>query len=96
VENHHVSHQSRYRSTRQFKKRSSDGISICTASTQKEIEGGKRLVQEKSRKQQRAKWSILGQIQRCIRVQQRKIQRPEAQQEDNSVGKRRKPHKKHK
>jgi hypothetical protein len=33
------------------KKRSSDGVSIRTASTQKEIEGGKRRVQEKSRKQ---------------------------------------------
>jgi hypothetical protein len=59
VENHHVSHQSRHGSTRQFKKRSSNGVSICTASTQKEIEGGKRRVQEKSRKQQRVKWSIL-------------------------------------
>jgi hypothetical protein len=42
VENHHVSHQSRHGSTRQFKKRSSDRVSIHTASTQKEIEGGKR------------------------------------------------------
>jgi hypothetical protein len=42
VENHHVSHQSWHGSTRQFKKRSSDGVSIRTASTQKEIEGGKR------------------------------------------------------
>jgi hypothetical protein len=33
VENHHVSHQSRHGSTRQFKKRSSDGVSIRTAST---------------------------------------------------------------
>jgi hypothetical protein len=44
VENHHVSHQSRDGSTHQFRKRSSDGVSIRTASTQKEIEGGKRRV----------------------------------------------------
>jgi hypothetical protein len=43
-----------------FKKRSSDGVSIRTAPTQKEVEGGKRQVYEKSRKQQRIKWSILG------------------------------------
>jgi hypothetical protein len=42
VKNHHVSHQSWYGSTHQFKKRSSDGVSIHIASTQKEIEGGKR------------------------------------------------------
>jgi hypothetical protein len=60
VENHHVSHQSHHGSTCQFKKRSSDGVSIRTALTQKEIEGGKRQVQEKSKKQQRVKQSILG------------------------------------
>jgi hypothetical protein len=62
VENHHVSHQSQHGSTHQFKKRSSDGVSIRTISTQKEIEEGKKRVQEKSRKQQRVKWSILGRI----------------------------------
>jgi hypothetical protein len=41
VENHHVSHQSWHGSTRQFKKRSSDGVSVCPALTQKEVEGGK-------------------------------------------------------
>jgi hypothetical protein len=55
VENHHVSHQSRHGSTRRFKKRSSDGVSIRTAPTQKEVEGGKRHVYEKPRKQQRIK-----------------------------------------
>jgi hypothetical protein len=33
MENHHVSHQSRHRSTHQFKQTSSDGISIRTADT---------------------------------------------------------------
>jgi hypothetical protein len=40
--NYHVSYQSWHRSTRQFKKRSSDGISVCPASTQKQAMGGKR------------------------------------------------------
>jgi hypothetical protein len=62
----------------------------------KKLRKEKRRVQEKSRKQQSIKWSILGQIQRRIRVQQRKAQRPEAQQDNNSMGKRRKPHKKQK
>jgi hypothetical protein len=39
VENYHVSYQSWHGSTCQFKKRSSDGISVCPASTQKEAEG---------------------------------------------------------
>jgi hypothetical protein len=51
VENHHVSNQSWYGSTRQFKKRSSDGVPVGPASIQKEAEGGKRRVQKKSRKQ---------------------------------------------
>jgi hypothetical protein len=38
VENHHVSHQSRHGSTRRFKERSSDGISIRVAPAQKEVE----------------------------------------------------------
>jgi hypothetical protein len=41
VENHHVSHQLWFGSTRQFKKRSSNGVSLCPASTQKEVEGEK-------------------------------------------------------
>jgi hypothetical protein len=49
VENHHVSHQSRHGSTHRFKKRSSDGISICAAPAQKEVKGGKRHVFEKPR-----------------------------------------------
>jgi hypothetical protein len=51
VENHHVSYQSWYGSTHQFKKRSFDGVLVCPASTQKEVEGGKRQYQEKSKKQ---------------------------------------------
>jgi hypothetical protein len=42
VENHHVSHQPRHRGTRQFKKGSLDGISVCPASAQKETTGGKK------------------------------------------------------
>jgi hypothetical protein len=41
VENHHVSYQLRYRSIRQFKKRSSNEVLVCLASTQKEAKGGK-------------------------------------------------------
>jgi hypothetical protein len=44
VENYHVSYQSWYRGTHQLKKRSSDGVSVCPASTQKEAEGGKRQI----------------------------------------------------
>jgi hypothetical protein len=43
-----------------LKERSSDGVSVCPASTQKEAKGGKRQYKEKSRKQQCVKWSILG------------------------------------
>jgi hypothetical protein len=42
VENYHVSYQPRDRSTRQFKKGSFNGISICIASTQEKVEEGKR------------------------------------------------------
>jgi hypothetical protein len=49
VENHHVSHQSWHRSTRGFKERSSDGISVRAAPAQKEVKGGKRHVYEKPR-----------------------------------------------
>jgi hypothetical protein len=51
VENHHVSHQSWHGSTRKFKERSSDGISIHAAPAQKEVKGGKRHVYEKPRQQ---------------------------------------------
>jgi hypothetical protein len=51
VENYHVSYQSRYESTRQLKERSSDGVSVCPTSTQKEVAGEKRRVQKKSGKQ---------------------------------------------
>jgi hypothetical protein len=60
VEIHHVSHQSQHRSTRKFKERSSDGISIRATPAQKEVKGGKRHVDEKSRLQQHIKWRILG------------------------------------
>jgi hypothetical protein len=49
VENHHVSHQSLNGSTRRFKERSSDRISIRAAPAQKEVKGGKRYVYEKPR-----------------------------------------------
>jgi hypothetical protein len=49
VENHHVSHPSRHVSTRRFKERSSDGISIRAAPAQKKVKGGKRHVYEKPR-----------------------------------------------
>jgi hypothetical protein len=51
VENYYVSHQSRHGGTRQFKKRSLDGVSVCPAPAQKEATGGKGRVQEKLRKQ---------------------------------------------
>jgi hypothetical protein len=51
MENYYVSHQSRHGGTRQLKKRSLDGVSVCPASAQKEAIGRKRQDQEKPRKQ---------------------------------------------
>jgi hypothetical protein len=49
VENYYVSYQSWHGSTCQFKKKSSDGILVCPASTQKEAEGDNvRRSQEKN------------------------------------------------
>jgi hypothetical protein len=47
-------------STRRFKERSSDGISIRAAPAEKEVKGGKRHVYKKLRQQQHIKWRILG------------------------------------
>jgi hypothetical protein len=55
VENYHVSHQSRHRSTRRFKKRGSDGVPVCTAPAQKQAKGVKRHVHEKPRRRQYVK-----------------------------------------